>query len=324
MSDEVSVATPYFLERFGLRADADARAIRRAYAHELKRIDQVRAPGEFQFLRECYEAALAWAEPKTRAVDGAGTGMQAAPVPVPASSSGSDATGEDPRALAEAVFERLLHIHARLTEPGLLNDVATWQAEIRQRLADEELLKLSAKDLFEARIAQSLVDDFRDGHFALFLAAIEVFGWQYDVDRLEKFGPAGVAVNAAIDEYAMFHAQYEGELAMQRGCLDRMRRQAAPTLAELMGDVLQFEWIAARFPHFLAMHAPRWKIAQWQEGCEKLRAKHGDAAFDGRDSAAPMPGNGDTVWSTLLGVLCLILYVCLSLASCYGRGIVRF
>jgi hypothetical protein len=316
MNDDFSVSTPYFLERLNLRTDADARDIRRAYASELKRIDQVRDVGEFQFLRNCYEAALQWAAPKAPA--GAGAGMHAAPASAPASGPSAEVSFEDPRALAGTVFARLLEIHQRLSEPGMLNDVPTWAAEIRRRLADDELLNLSAQGEFEGLIVQSLVDDFRDGHFALFLAAIEVFGWQYDADRLEKFGPDGVFVNAAIDEYAMFHSQYEGDLATQRGCLDRMRRQAAPTTDELMPDLVHFEWIATRFPHFLAMHAPRWKIAEWAEGCKKLRAMHGDAAFNVRSSAAPMLSKPQGEMSTFLHALWALALLGMALRSCFG------
>jgi len=52
---------PIFLERLGLAPDADERQVRRAYARELKQIDQERDLEGFQHLRACYEAALEWA-----------------------------------------------------------------------------------------------------------------------------------------------------------------------------------------------------------------------------------------------------------------------
>ncbi|MFS2055066.1 hypothetical protein ACEN8K_40425, partial [Variovorax sp. CT11-76] len=52
---------PGFLLELGLRADADERAVRRAYAVQLKQIDQAAQPLQFQQLREAYEAALHWA-----------------------------------------------------------------------------------------------------------------------------------------------------------------------------------------------------------------------------------------------------------------------
>lgn len=91
MSDGRDV--PWFLQRLALDGAADQRAIRRAYAREVKRIDQGADAEGFQLLREAYETALRWEQYQRYSAqqdaDAAPDGMANA-VPT-ASHGGSDA-----------------------------------------------------------------------------------------------------------------------------------------------------------------------------------------------------------------------------------------
>lgn len=58
-------STPHFLARLGLDNNAGTGDTRRAYARELKLIDQERNASGFQALREDYEAAMQWAKWRT-------------------------------------------------------------------------------------------------------------------------------------------------------------------------------------------------------------------------------------------------------------------
>lgn len=246
---------PYFLERLSLGLDADSKTIRRAYARELKMIDQESDLPGFQALREAYETALDWAKHNAPA---RAPERQAAPVPellpepvrapepatvvklpepvafvripvpepvpvhvpvavpmpvtvlpepdveplkpepitaqpvpdTPPAKPIPDifTAAENPHALAETVFARLVANMARIVELDMLKDASLLESELRNRLADEELFNITARNLFEARVAYLLFSEYTLENGVLFGAAATVFGWEKDSRRLQPFG----------------------------------------------------------------------------------------------------------------------------------------
>ncbi|WP_426321613.1 hypothetical protein [Pseudoduganella sp. R-43] len=130
-----------FLDRLSLDASANSRTIRRAYARELKLIDQEAEPAAFQALREAYEAALRWAE--------------------------SGATE-----LPEPDQHEMPHEGAL----AQLNDLKSLE-QARQILQSLRPLNLEDSEVFEASVARLLESGWRPGHEYLFPAACEIFYW---------------------------------------------------------------------------------------------------------------------------------------------------
>jgi hypothetical protein len=288
----MSQLAPHFLARLELGLDADSKSIRRAYARELKLVDQENDLSGFQMLREAYEAALEWArhggaqaapawpaqQPQPEkvaapsqpaAVPQAGEPVQAPPPPPAAAPQQKPAIPlaipiADPHALAETVFARFTVNIKRIVDLGLLKDPSLLEAEIRHRLADDELLNISARSLFEARVARLLLGDWTLEAGLLFGAAALVFGWEKDRRRLQQFGHAGAFLDRAIDERTMFEAQNMVELTMQRNVMARLRQPQRPAIVQIRRDMVYLERMVARFPSFLAIMVSRDTVEQWR------------------------------------------------------------
>ena len=156
---------PPFLTALGLSHDADERAVKRAYAQRLKRIDQANVPEGFQALRTDYDNALRWVawqarvrsqqaaqeeedanEPDgSRAPDsplaGAGAGVPAQPADVAgtAASQAQTAQPPSPELVGDEVFKAFLEVAHAGTGFG---DEAQAQQQLERALADDRLINL--------------------------------------------------------------------------------------------------------------------------------------------------------------------------------------
>lgn len=263
---------PPFLQRLGLEHDADTKSIRRAYARELKLINQEHDLPGFQLLREAYETALEWAKYKqAEPADLALLPEPSRPPPAPAPlaelsvlTPGPAIPLENPHALAATVFGRFAENTKRIVDMGLLKDPSLLETEIRNRLDDDELLNITARGLFEARIAQLLFGQWTQESGVVFGAAATVFNWTQDRRRLQQFGHAGAYLDRAIEEQTMFYAQPQEQLARQNAVMARLRDPKRPTIVQIRRDLVHVEVMIKRFPNLLAMLVNRETVEQWR------------------------------------------------------------
>lgn len=279
-----------FLQRLSLAGDADERTIRRAYARELKLIDQEHDAAGFQSLREAYEAALFWVRnPEYFAGDDDGDGEEkraqvqanAPPAPDAAGTEVIEATAlsaevlpadEDPQALGDEVFEEFV---ARLpalaaAAKGPIESETPWAQALQTCLDDLRLFGIDAREQFERRVAMLLAEGWRPGHEALLVAAVDTFGWAADRRRVQNLGYAGMLIDLAIDERALFDSQHDDEADAQRRLLQQLRDPAMPSWRVLALQVHALETMTARFPNWLSMVVDVDTINSWRKMEENM------------------------------------------------------
>lgn len=274
--------TPPYLQRLGLDQQADERVIRRAYARELKQIDQETDPTAFQTLREAYEAALSWAQwqkedAAATAYDEAAS-IETAQQPTPATSatpstpaealaSASHAPKPPPyMAQANAAFSDFAQ-HTAV--PGAALDTsAFWQTQLERSL--DQLVSIEARELFEHHIATLLTQGWQPGHEMLLVAAADIFSWKEDSRRLYQLGMAGARVDRALEEHAMFTLQQETARWQQSLLIARLRNPQPPGSGELIRNHTRLEWLQANYSTWLAIITNADAIPRWQQAYADL------------------------------------------------------
>lgn len=313
-----------FLTALGLDTHADQRAVRRAYAQRVKQIDQAHQADEFQRLRTHYENALRWVawqeqrhdepdvppEPSTQA-----TPPAPAPPPEPTTQTASTANNSSgaatppaappsPEAVAEAVFaDFLATAHAG---PGFADERQAREA-LDRMLADDRLVNLEARTLFEWHIARLLMAGWQPGHEYLFGPACAVFQWEQDRRHLELFGPLGASIDAAINEKLIFFRQPPHQFDTQRQLIRRLRDPKHPSPKALGQDIHKLESLVQRYPHWLQIITSRTNIIAWRTAWESQRpgkeASGGKFQFKPTPPFEPSKSSGTGSWFMVLLIM---------------------
>jgi hypothetical protein len=229
-----------FLARLGLRPDADAGAIRRAYARELKLIDQASQADQFQQLREAYEAALNWADRSVAAIE------------------------PGPETAASQVYAQFLDACIPLREKGRLRDQSGWEDALRRHLDDPRLFDLSARLDFEMKIAAYLAAGWKTGNETLFLVAATVFEWESDDRRLQQLGEAGIVIAQTLEQRYLFDCQDEAAFKVSRNVLVGLRLNVPPLNMRLRMEMAHLEVMLEYFPDLIAVTAGTENVGRWR------------------------------------------------------------
>jgi protein TonB len=246
--------------------DIDERALRRAYARLLKQIDVEAEPARFQALREALDQSLRWLalRDRARAAPGQATAAEAPPSasPTPTMPASHRVVDELPPlalpprlptadGIGSAVYATF---HQSVTQ--VFRNVAGAREALDTALADERLINIDARTVFEGHVAGLLANGWRPGHDHLLDPAIEVFGWERDHARLAHFGQAGALVDAAIRDRAVFR-QFNGhQIAVLTQLILRLRDAAPPNPGTLHEEVQQLQYLVQRVPNWLRIVAP--------------------------------------------------------------------
>ncbi|MET0351310.1 MAG: hypothetical protein ABW067_16070, partial [Rhizobacter sp.] len=267
---------PPSVRALGLDADADDRAIRRAYAQRLKQIDPAVDPAAFQALREDYEAARQWAAWRARREDvEAPETSPVEPDPLPPVEAPAEPPVEVPVEAPVAIppgqeaGDQVFAAFAERAAAGF-EDEAEAQAALEQALADDRLIHLEARTWFEFRVACLLIDGWRPGHEFLFGPACVCFHWEAERRRLGMFGQVGGILDAAIAEKLVFFQLPPYQFDIQRKAIRRLRDSARPTPRTLKDEMPMVHLLVQRYPHWLRLITSQENIRSWHQWFEEL------------------------------------------------------
>jgi len=265
-----------FLARLDLEPGADAKEIRRAYARELKKIDQAADPAAFQELRTAYEASLQWhahqqAEVQLAEADVPACISKQEPVP----ERQSEPEQADPYQIADLAFANFASGMASLAQSSEVRHQSRWRALLQASLDDDTLLNLTARTIFEARIVHLLATGWKPGHETLFVVASEIFEWARDTRRLAQFGEGGAMVDRAIDEWKLYESMSPNAMGTIKQLIQLVRTTPDPENASVRRDLMLFQQLSGRFHNWFAVIIDLEILQVWSAAAESEIRRNG-------------------------------------------------
>ncbi len=304
---------PGCLVALGLGTEADERDVRRAYAQRLKRIDPATDPRAFQALREAYEQAQQWLWMREQARQAEAEATTAEAVEPAPAAQGTDAPAEP---AAEPGIEPSIEpsggtvafeSFAAVAAQGFSDEEAARRA-LQGALADERLINLEARALFEWNVGCLLMNGWQRGHEFLFTPAAELFGWSADRRHLRAFGRLGEAIDRAIDEKHAFFSQPRTEFEVQRRLVQRLRGEQMPSDVDLRLDVPLMHALLQRYPHWLRAITSISNAQRWRERFDQLPEVRYESVPAAGAQPPSAPGRSVPAW-LVMSSLMLVLAV---------------
>jgi len=296
---------PPCLAELGLGTDADERALRRTYAQRLKRIDPATDPRAFQALREAYEQAQQWLwmrEQARQAEAEAGASPDALDAATEPAAPTSEPAAEPSISVSDGTV--VYEAFAAVVAQGFSDEGAARQA-LQAALADERLINLDARALFEWNVGCLLMNGWQRGHECLFTPAAELFGWASDRRHLQAFGRLGAAIDRAIDEKLAFFSQPRTDFDIQRRLIQRLRSEQMPSDVDLRLDVPLMHTLIQRYPNWLRAITSVAHAQRWRERFDQLPDVRYESAPAGPAPAAP-PGRSMPPWLVMSGLMLVL------------------
>lgn len=261
------------LAHLGLEAGASNQDVRRAYARELKAIDQAADISAFQALREAYEVAI---------------GSKSGTTPEPAEPGLGDEAQEACDWIVAAV--------AVISAGRRVADETIWVEDIREQLAEQHPAGIDAGKRLEIAIGRLLVKGWQPGHEALLLAAADHFGWADQGNW-----PSAELAEAWFERW-MLHRQPEVLRAPLIRVIRDLRQSHLPDLGRLRRDHGYFEHLAKYYPFLTPVVADMQMLERWRELASPLGLPP--------EVSSPSFGNGNEpsrAWEIIRTVLLLIV-----------------